>query len=82
MMQSLMQSVRCCNDSEVKRLLTALSVPKQLQLAFLIRHLQSAVNAGRLPGKYLSFELKFVFQKWLQLSLLKGVVNANLDKNV
>lgn len=51
MMQSLMQSVRCCNDSEVKRLLTALSVPKQLQLAFLIRHLQSAVNAGRLPGE-------------------------------
>ena len=51
MMQSLMQAVRCCNDDAIKNLLKTLPGKKQIQLAFLIRHLQSAVDAGRLPGE-------------------------------
>jgi hypothetical protein len=51
MMQSLMQAVRCCNDDAIKTLLKTLGGKKQIQLAFLIRHLQSAVDAGRLPGE-------------------------------
>lgn len=51
MMQSLMQAVRCCNDEAIKNLLKTLPGKKQVQLAFLIRHLQSAVDAGRLPGE-------------------------------
>jgi len=51
MMRDIMQAVRCCNESEIEHLLRSLKPKKQLQLAFLIRHLQSAVDAGRLPGE-------------------------------
>lgn len=33
------------------RLIRSLPAKKQIQMAFLIRHLQSAVDAGRLPGE-------------------------------
>ena len=50
-MGAMMLSVRCCNVVEIERLVQTLKPLKQLQLAFLMRHLQSAVDAGRLPGE-------------------------------
>merc|ERR1712142_7270 len=51
LMGAMMLSVRCCNVVEIERLVQTLKPLKQLQLAFLMRHLQSAVDAGRLPGE-------------------------------
>ena len=49
--ENMLQSVRCCNDQYLQSLIKSLSKLKQAQLAFLIIHLQSAVEAGRLTGE-------------------------------
>jgi len=49
--ENMMQSVRCCNDQYLQSLIKSLPKSKQAQLAFLVIHLQSAVEAGRLTGE-------------------------------
>jgi len=48
---NMLQAVRCCNDQYLMRLFKQLPENKQFQLAFLMVHLQSAVDNGRLPGE-------------------------------
>jgi len=49
--ENMLQSVRCCNDPYLMTLIKSLPLAKQTQLAFLISHLQSAVEAGRSTGE-------------------------------
>lgn len=48
---NMLQAVRCCNDQYLMSLFKELPENKQFQLAFLMVHLQSAVENGRLPGE-------------------------------
>merc|ERR1712106_901413 len=49
--ENMLQSVRCCNDPYLMTLIKSLPLAKQTQLAFLISHLRSAVEAGRSTGE-------------------------------
>ena len=85
--ENMLQAVRCCNDQYLMTLIKSMEADKQSQLglkliwldlisdlAFLIIHLQTAVQAGRLPG-----ELSCCFGKVI---VAEGARNKNDPKEL
>jgi len=95
--ENMLQSVRSCNDQYLMTLFKSMPVEKQMQLAFLIVHLQSAVEAGRLPGELSCCfgsvvvsegsrnknDPKELIQKMIELpaSFYQGVINQNDERS-